>query len=100
MNDEFKIRDTWFQEYKLVISAFLAGTGIIIWLYNIFMSPIKSLEVQFIKLQAQVDIIQNNELVHLKDNILALTASQLKQQEKIDSINEGVIKLLQLHGVK
>lgn len=73
-------------EYKLIISAFLAGTGLILWVVTFLLSPTN-------KVQSQVDLLRQ-EVANLRDNhIHTLQGDVTTLKGKVEGIEKGQLRI-------
>lgn len=95
-----KIEKKFFQDYRIVISAFLAGTGILMWVLVYVFNPMASVQKDIALIQKDISVINSNHEVHIQDIMQQLKEIQLENKrldEKLDTQQQAITRLLQMH---
>ncbi len=95
LND--KIEKKFYQDYRIVISAFMAGTGIVMWILMFVFNPMSKVTTDIALIQKDISIINLNHEAHIQDilkNIEELKKQDKELDDKLDLQQQAIIKLL------
>jgi len=102
-NNDAKIRGVFLGEGKLLVSVFLAGTGIVFWAVGYFFNPVKNMEKDVALIQQSVANINTNHEVHIQDileEIKDIRNKDVETDRRLEATQSSIIYLLTIHGVK
>jgi cell division protein FtsB len=89
-----KISKVFYKDAKLMLSVFLAGTGLVFWSINIFFNPVKNLEKDIALLQKDVQEIKINELTHIYNELKDNKEYHDEEAKQIREIHDDVLKIM------
>ena len=100
---EEKARRVFLGEGKLIISVFLAGTGIVFWAMGYFFNPVKNMEKDVALIQQSISNINTNHEAHIQDileQMKDMKAKDIEYDKRLQANQESIIYLFTIHGTK
>lgn len=96
-----KIEKKFLQDYRIVVSAFLAGSGILMWVLLYVFNPMSAVQKDIALIQKDIAVINLNHEQHIQDILTQL--KDLKEDnksldEKLDLQQQAITRLLQIHN--
>ncbi len=95
-----KIEKKFLQDYRLIISAFLAGSGLLMWIMLYLFNPITTIQKDIALIQQSIDNINTNHETHIQDILQQIKEMRMNddaQDAKLDTQQQAIIKLLTIH---
>lgn len=92
-----KLKKWAITETKTLVSVFLAGSGIILWGYNLFYNPIRDVQADIELIQKDIATIQNNHEAHMQtalEEIKNLHAKDVELQEQEQETEKQMVRIL------
>lgn len=83
---------------KMTLSAFLAGTGIILWMVSVVFSPMNAIKTDIALIQKDISTINSNHLTHLQkyaEEIKDIKQRQSSEDQEIIELQKQILILLQ-----
>lgn len=65
---------------KMIISSFMAGSGVILWIISTVFSPINSVKTDIALIQKDISVINSNHEQHIQD--LSQDIKEIKEKEQ------------------
>lgn len=94
---EEKVEKKFLQDYRIVLSAFMAGSGLLMWILMYVFSPIAQVKTDIALIQKDISTINSNHEAHIQDilkNIEELKKQDKALDDKLDLQQQAIIKLL------
>jgi hypothetical protein len=87
---------------RIILEVFLMGTGLMAWIFAMFLSPIADVRKDISLIQKDIQVIQTNHEAHIQACLEQM--SELKQEivdlnKQVIVQNESIIRLLTMHNL-
>ncbi|MDD5065237.1 MAG: hypothetical protein PHQ35_10835 [Phycisphaerae bacterium] len=102
-NNETKPQPVFFKDAKFMFSAFLAGTGAMLWIMNFVFSPLTVVKQDIALIRQDINTIQLNHEKGMENALKELAdmeREEMQQRDTIITLQKEMIRLQTIHGLK
>lgn len=107
---EKSARNVFFSDYRVVISAFIAGIGVLMWITMFIFNPMNQFKLAMAEQGRDIALIKNdistiksNHEQHIQDILQQMKDIKLEhtaQDARLEANQKSIIVLMTLHGYK
>lgn len=94
---EDKVEMKFSKDYKTILSAFMAGSGLLMWILLYVFNPMAEVKTDIALIQKDISNINSNHEQHIQDimqNIKEMKEEDKELRDKLDIQQQAIIKLL------